>query len=213
MKILVTYFDPFGGGTTNSSAEAAALLPETIENIEIIKAQLPTTYNGSVEQLTEMIALHIPDIIVMLGQAEGRIELSLERIGINLDEATLPDNAGELRSCQPAVPDAPDGYFVTLPIKEMAEAARQGGIPAGISNSAGSFACNHLLFCCLHLLKTKASGTLAGFIHIPATPAQAAVKRAASMDSRTAAEGLIHMFRAIEQHSNTGKKEALCQKQ
>lgn len=212
MIILVTYFDPFGGGTLNSSAEAAKLLPDAIENISIVKAELPTAYDNSVKQLEELIALHHPDAVVMMGQAEGRTELSLERIGINLDEATLPDNTGELRTGRPAVPDAPDGIFATLPIKEMAEASRQAGIPAGISNSAGTFACNHLLFCCLHHLKTQNSGTLAGFIHIPATPAQAALKRAASMDSKVAAEGLIHMIRVIK-HSIKGKKETPCQKQ
>ncbi len=210
MKVLITCFDPFGGGTTNSSMEVMALLPESIDNIQIIKEQLPTVYDRSVERMRGLIAKHQPDAIVMLGQAEGRTELSVERIGINLDEASLPDNEGVLRTGQSIVEGAPDGYFSTLPIKTMVETCKQSGIPAAISPSAGTFVCNHILFSTLHMLKLQNLDIPAGFVHIPATPAQAAAKRGASMDSRIAAEGLISMLRALWADLTTRKNERSC---
>lgn len=198
MKILLTHFDPFGGATANASAEAIALLPDKIDDIQLVKAELPTVYEKSVIMMEELIKILKPDAIIMTGQAEGRIELSIERIAINFDDAGSADNSAETRIEHTAVTGAPAAYFSTLPIKEMAAVAKGAGVPAGISNSAGTFVCNHIMFCTLHMLEEQGNKAKAGFIHIPATPSQAASKRIASMDSWTAAKGLAEMIKVIK---------------
>lgn len=194
--ILLTCFNPFGGETVNAAGRASALV-EPPRGCRLIKEELPTEYEGSFAALSELLARHHPDFLVMLGQAAGRPELTVERIGINLDSAGIADNRGEIRSGSPIRTDGADGYFSTLPILEMARACAGAGIPASVSASAGTFVCNHLLYSALYHIRQNGLPVGAGFIHIPATPAQAVPKHIASMESSIAARGIEAMLNVL----------------
>ncbi len=198
MKILVTCFDGFAGESVNASALALERLPKKIGAARLITAELPTRYAAAEEVVKRLIAIHSPAIIVHLGQAAGRSCPELERIGINFDNAKTGDNAGEVRLTKPIDPDGEDGLFSTLPVDAMAEACRAAGIPAGVSNTAGTFVCNHILYTTLRYIKTHGLPIRAGFIHLPVTCAQALDKRYPTMDSQTSADAVTAMLeRAI----------------
>ncbi len=165
--VLVTGFDPFGGASRNPSGEVAlALDGTTIAGAHVRGLVLPTAYTASVEAaLGEIGRLH-PDVVLMLGVAEGRRSVTVERVGINLDDAGIADNHGELRTEQPISPSGPAACFSPLPVRAMADAIAVTGVAAAVSTTAGTFVCNHLLYAVLAAL--EGSGTRAGFIHVPA---------------------------------------------
>jgi pyroglutamyl-peptidase len=167
MKILLTGFEPFGKATTNPSGE----IVKQISGENIVTAILPVAYAQSAEYLLNLIEKHNPDVVISLGQAEGRKEITPERIAINLDDARLADNEGVLRSEVKIIKDAPDGYFSTLPLKEIVEAINGKGVPAAISLSAGTFLCNHIFY----VMQNKFAGTdvRSGFVHVPLMDSQA----------------------------------------
>ena len=190
MKILVTGFEPFGGESLNPSWEAVKLLPDSIGGAEIIKLCLPTEFIRSEEALLSAIAAHSPDAVVCTGQAAGRSALSFERVAVNLRDASIPDNAGYIPRDEAVIPGEREAYFVSLPVKAMADAVKEAGISAELSLSAGAYVCNDVLYTLLHRLRdTKVPG---GFIHLPLSPEQAAVKepRLPSMSIKDMAKGL-----------------------
>ncbi|BDD40723.1 pyroglutamyl-peptidase I [Streptococcus ruminantium] len=172
MKILVTGFDPFGGDTVNPALEVIKRLPKHITGAEIIVAEIPTVFYQSASVLEEQLSKHLPDAVLCLGQAGGRMELTFERVAINQDDARIPDNAGQQPIDTAIRENGAPAYFSTLPIKAMVEAVRKAGIPASVSNTAGTFVCNHLMYQSLYLTERNFPQTRAGFLHIPFIPEQ-----------------------------------------
>ena len=166
-KVLLTGFEPFGTATSNPSGE----IVKQISGDNIVNAILPVAYAQSAERLLELIAEHNPDVVICLGQAEGRTQITPEKVAINLDDARLPDNAGVQRSDVKILDNGPDAYFTTLPIKEMVDAAKAAGVAASVSLSAGAFLCNHVFY----IAQNKFAGTKvrSGFIHVPLMDSQA----------------------------------------
>lgn len=172
MKILITAFDPFGGETTNAAMQALELV-ET-EACEIIKLIVPTSFERSVDAVCKAICEHKPSAVIMLGQAAERAAVTVERVAINVDDASIADNDDYKPKDKYIVENGSAAYFSTLPIKEIVSDMKQRGIPAQISNTAGTFVCNHLMYGVLHFLSIMFPKTPAGFIHLPITPSQAA---------------------------------------
>ena len=145
MKIIVTGFDPFGGETINPSIECVKALPE-IEGVELIRLELPTVFKESAIRLNEVINDVKPDAILSVGQAGGRAGITMERIAINVDDARIPDNISQQPIDEAIQSEGEAAYFTTLPIKRIVKAIREAGIPAEVSNSAGTFVCNHIMY-------------------------------------------------------------------
>ena len=166
-KVLLTGFEPFGTATSNPSGE----IVKQISGDNIVTAILPVAYAQSAERLLELIAEHNPDVVICLGQAEGRTQITPEKIAINLDDARLADNEGVLRNDVKILDNGLDAYFTTLPIKEMVEAIKAAGVPASVSLSAGAFLCNHIFY----VAQNKFAGTKvrSGFVHVPLMDSQA----------------------------------------
>jgi pyroglutamyl-peptidase len=172
-RVLLTGFEPFAGASLNPSEQIVnALKARQIEGVELYTAVLPVVFTESSELLRHLIKLHIPDVVICLGQAEGRSEISFERVAINLDDARLADNAGRTVTDQPIVEGGPEAKFTTLPVKEMVAAVRAEGIAAGLSTTAGTFVCNHIFYAMQHAL--AGTSVLSGFIHVPLMAEQAA---------------------------------------
>lgn len=172
MTILVTGFEPFGGETLNPSWEAVKRLPDTIGGARVVPLQVPTTYAGSVAAVTDAIERLSPSAVVMVGQAGRRAELCVERVAVNVDDTSAPDNAGVILQDTPIVSQGPAAYFATLPIKEMVAGLRTAGYPAVVSNSAGLFVCNHLMYGVLDHIAVHHLSCLGGFVHVPFLPEQ-----------------------------------------
>ena len=167
-KVLLTGFEPFGTATSNPSGE----IVKRISGDNIVTAILPVAYTQSAERLLALIAEHNPDVVICLGQAEGRTQITPEKIAINLDDARLADNDGVLRNDVKIIESGPDAYFSTLPINEIVEAIKARGVPAAVSLSAGTFLCNHVFY----VAQNKFAGTKvrSGFVHLPLMDSQAA---------------------------------------
>ncbi len=198
MKILVTGFDPFGDESINPSIEAVKRLPKEIAGNQIIPLEIPTIAYKSLQLIEEAILKYDPEVILSIGQAGGRAGLSVERVGINCDDYRILDNAGNQPIDDPIFSDGPAAYFSDLPIKAMVEKMKEKEIPAFVSNSAGTFVCNHVLYGVCHLIKTKYPGKRSGFIHIPFLPEQVLDKpTVASMSLEKILEGLIVSLEVI----------------
>lgn len=178
MKILVTGFDPFGGEAVNPAYEAVKLLPDNIAGAEIVKLEIPTEFERSMELLEEAIGRERPDAVISVGQAGGRAEITPERVAINLADARIPDNAGNQPVDEPLAADGPAAYFATLPLKEMVKNVQDSGIPCRISYSAGTYVCNSVMYRVLHLAEVSKMGFCAGFIHVPYAMQQTVTKPA-----------------------------------
>jgi pyroglutamyl-peptidase len=173
--VLVTGFEPFGGETVNPSWMAAqALHGREIAAHRVIAAQLPTVFGQSLHALRELLLRHRPRLVICTGQAGGRAALSLERVAINVDDARIPDNVGAQPVDTPVVAEGPTAYFSTLPIKAMLVALTAEGIRAEVSQTAGTFVCNHVFYGLMHELAARRElrGTRGGFIHVPWLPGQ-----------------------------------------
>ena len=175
MKALVTGFEPFGGDSVNPSFEALAALPAHIGELAIETEVLPCRFGVAISMLEAAISARAPDIVLSVGLAGGRSELSLERVAINVDDARIADNAGHQPVDRPIVPGGPTAYFATLPIKAAVAAMRDAGLPAAVSNTAGTFVCNHVFYGLMHLTATRFAGIRSGFLHVPYLPRQAAL--------------------------------------
>ncbi len=173
-RILLCAFDPFGGESINPALEAVKLV--RFEGAEVEKCEVPTVFYRSVELVVRKIDEFCPDAVIMIGQAGGRDKITPERVAINVSDARIADNEGQMPCDEPIVPGAPAAYFATLPIKEIVRVLGDAGLPAAVSNSAGTFVCNHLMYGILHYIAERGLSTLAGFIHIPFLPDQVARK-------------------------------------
>ena len=169
-KLLITGFDPFNGNLENPSWQAVSLLPDTVEDYELNKMQLPTVYGEAARMVIAAAGEWDPDVILCLGLAGGRTAVTPERVGINIRSASIPDNAGQLFTDAPIVQDGPVAYFSTLPVTAMAQAIRNAGLPGAVSNSAGTYVCNDVLYTLLHHF--DGTDTKICFIHVPYLPGQ-----------------------------------------
>lgn len=198
MKILVTGFDPFGGEKINPAIESVKKLPDSIKGASLIKLEIPTICHRSLAVIEEAIVKHNPDVILSIGQAGGRVDITVERIGINIDDCRIPDNAGQQLIDEPVYPDGPAAYFVNLPIKAMVKNIQDRMIPASVSNTAGTFVCNHVTYGVRHMIETKYPGKRSGFIHIPFLPQQVIDKKnMPSMPLETIVEAITAAIEAI----------------
>ena len=193
MKILVTAFDPFGGERINPALEAVKLMRDQIEGAEIVKLEIPTVFHKSIEKVKAAILSENPDVVLSIGQAGGRFEVTPERVAINVDDARIPDNEGNQPLNQPIFEDGEPAYFATLPVKAIVEAIQAEGLPASLSNSAGTFVCNHIMYGVLYHISKMGKPIRAGFIHVPFTPEQVA-KRPTPAPSLSA----VDICRALE---------------
>jgi len=167
MKILVTGFDPFGGEAINPAWEAVSRLPKEIEGAEIVTVQIPTVFGDSAKVLFEAVEQHQPHAVVCVGQAGGRFGITPERVAINVDDARIADNKGQQPLDTVIQADGAPAYFTTLPVKAMVEAVKKAGLPASLSNTAGTFVCNHIMYQNLYYLANHYPNTQGGFIHVP----------------------------------------------
>ncbi|WP_099209501.1 pyroglutamyl-peptidase I [Thermococcus henrietii] len=190
MKVLVTGFEPFGGEEINPSWEAVKALPEELNGATLLKAQLPVSFKRVREILPRLITKERPDIVLLTGQAGGRPNVTVERVAINVMDSTMPDNDGFKPEDEPVFEGAPDAYFATIPIKAIVKALRKAGIPAGVSNTAGTYVCNTAMFTALHTIAVSGMETKAGFIHVPFSHAQALEKSRPSMAQETINEAI-----------------------
>ena len=192
MKVLVTGFDPFGGEKLNPALEAIKSLPSEIQGVEVRWLEVPTVFYKSAKILEEEIRIYQPDIVLCIGQAGGRKGLTPERVAINQDDARIQDNEGNQPIDRPIQLDGPPAYFSSLPIKAMVQAIKEEGLPASVSNTAGTFVCNHLMYQVLYLVEKEFPTIKAGFMHIPYMMEQVIDK------PNTPAMDLVDIVRGIE---------------
>ena len=198
MKVLVTGFDPFGGESINPALESIKKLPKEIAGAQIVTLEIPTVIGKSVDKIRAKVEEEKPDVVLSIGQAGGRPDLTVERIGINVDDCRIPDNEGNQPVDEPVAADGPAAYFVTIPIKAMVQKMQKNGYPASISNTAGTFICNHVCYGVAHLAATKYPKMRTGFMHIPFLPEQVLDKRnMPSMSLETIVGGITCAIEAI----------------
>lgn len=207
MKILVTGFDPFGGEKINPALETIKRLPDAVLGVRIIKLEIPTVVGKSLAKIQEAVEKENPDVVLSIGQAGGRSEITVERVGINIDDCRIPDNEGNQPIDEPIVAGGPSAYFVTVPIKAIVEKIKANKIPASISNTAGTFICNHVCYGVAHLAAARTAAgkpMKSGFIHIPFLPEQVIGKPALtpSMSLETIVSGITHALEAIVEHDS-----------
>jgi pyroglutamyl-peptidase len=171
--ILITGFEPFGGEQRNPSQEIAqALDGRVISGRRVVGAVLPCVFGASIAELKKLLRTHRPELVVCVGQAGGRAEITPERVAINIDDARIADNAGRQPIDRPVVRGGPAAYWSTLPIKAIVAALRKKKIPAAVSQTAGTFVCNHVFYGLMHALRRR-RGVRGGFVHVPFLPEQA----------------------------------------
>ena len=198
MRVLITAFEPFGGESENAALEAVRRV-RVPNGTELHKLTVPTVFGACVSVVAEAIERLCPDAIVCVGQAAGRRAITPERVAINVMDARIADNAGRMPVDEPIVRDGPAAYFSTLPIKAMCEAIRAAGILAEVSNTAGTYVCNNLMYGILHTLAVHGRKTPCGFVHVPCTPEQAAAfdPPLASMETDGIVKGLEAALTAL----------------
>jgi pyroglutamyl-peptidase len=174
--VLLTGFEAFGGETVNPSWLAVqALHGKRVLGRKLVAAQLPTVFDASLSELRQLLDRHQPELVICVGQAGGRAALSLERVAINVNDARIADNAGQQPVDTPVATRGPAAYFSTLPIKAMLRNMQARGIAAEVSQTAGTFVCNHVFYGLMHMLATRPrlKAVRGGFIHVPYLPEQA----------------------------------------
>lgn len=205
-KLLLTAFTPFDGERINPALEAVKLVKDKIGKLKIVKLEVPTVFGKSIETVREAIERERPDFVLSIGQAGGRAEITPERVAINLDDARIPDNEGNQPIDEPIFPDGENAYFSTLPVKAMVEAIRKEGLPSSLSNSAGTYVCNHLMYGVLYYLDKRPS-MKAGFIHVPYIPEQVKDKKEMpALPLSDIVRGLEAAIQAVEENEPDLKK-------
>ena len=172
MKVLVTGFDPFGGEPINPAWEAVKAMKDTIAGAEIVKMQIPTVVGKSIEKIHQKMKELQPDLVISVGQAGGRFGVTPERVAINVTDARIPDTEGNQPIDEPIFPDGPAAYFSNLPVKAMVQAIKDAGYPSVLSNSAGTYICNHVMYGILYYIEKEFPNVRGGFIHVPYAPSQ-----------------------------------------
>ena len=202
MKLLLTAFDPFDGAAINPALEAVKMVSDHVTGIEIVKLEVPTVFRASISTVVSTIEKCKPDVVLCIGQAGGRCDITPERIAINLDDARIPDNEGNQPVDVCIFEDGAPAYFSTLPIKAMVAKIRESGLPASVSNTAGTFVCNHLMYGVLYHLAKSYPGVRGGFMHVPFIPSQAAAlpAPAPSMCVQDIARGIEAAIAAIAEY-------------
>jgi len=196
--VLVTGFEPYGGETTNPSWEAVRLLPDEIRGIVVRKLEVPVVFGLSATVVLDAMRETHPDVVVCVGQAAGRAGLTVERVAINVADSTASDNDGAAPADEPLVQGGPAAYLATLPLKACVAAAREAGVPASVSDTAGTYVCNQLMYRVLHEQATgRAGGFEGGFVHVPLACSQTLDRPSApSLPVSTMAMGLEAIVRA-----------------
>lgn len=201
MKILVTAFDPFGGEKVNPALEAVKQLDHTIGEHTITTLEIPTVFHESKDVIQHELEQRHYDVVLSIGQAGGRFNITPERVGINIDDARIADNKGNQPIDVTIQQDGAPAYFSNLPVKAMTKAIKEAGIPAGLSNTAGTFVCNHVLYQLGYLADKFYPNLLFGFIHVPFIPEQVTDKPdKPSMSLDTITKGLTAAIHAISNH-------------
>lgn len=169
-RLLITGFDPFGGENINPSWSAVEQLPEIVGDFMLCKLPIPTVFGEAAAMVLEKAAEFQPDVILCVGLAGGRDAVTPERIAVNIRDARLPDNKGSQPKGERVVPDGPAAYFSTVPVEQMAQAIRDVWVPGAVSNTAGTYVCNDVLYTLLH--RYAGTPTRVGFLHVPYLPQQ-----------------------------------------
>ncbi|KOF56410.1 MULTISPECIES: pyroglutamyl-peptidase I [Clostridium] len=200
-KVLITGFDPFGGEKINPALEAIKELKNNeFHGIELKIKEIPTVFYKSIKVLEEAVEEFKPDVVICVGQAGGRNEITVERVAINVIDARISDNENNKPVDMPIVENGSAAYFATIPVKDIVSNIKEAGIPASVSNTAGTFVCNQLFYGLMHIISTKYTNITGGFIHIPYLPEQAVnYKNQPSMS-------LLNMVKALEIAVNTAAK-------
>ena len=172
MKVLVTGFEPFGGETVNPAQQIVERLPQQVAGAQVVRRIVPCVFGRSIEAVRQAVEQERPDVVICIGQSGGRDAICPERVAINISDARIPDNAGNQPIDEPMFADGQNAYFSTLPIKAIAAAVRQAGIPCQVSNTAGTYVCNHLMYGLLYHIQRSFPGVRGGFIHVPFLPQQ-----------------------------------------
>lgn len=172
MKVLITGFDPFGGESINPAWEAVKKVRDEIAGAEIVKMQIPTVVGKSIEKVHDkMVEIH-PDVVISVGQAGGRFGVTPERVAINMTDARIPDNEGHQPIDEVIFEDGDTAYFSNLPVKAMVQAIKDAGYPSSLSNTAGTYICNHVMYGILYYIHKEFPDVRGGFIHVPYAASQ-----------------------------------------
>lgn len=172
MKVLVTGFDPFGGESINPAWEAVKVINDEIAGAEVVKMQIPTVVGKSIIKIHEKMVEINPDIVIAVGQAGGRFGVTPERVAINVTDARIPDNEGNQPIDEPIFEDGDAAYFSNLPVKAMVQAIKDAGYPSVLSNTAGTYICNHVMYGILYYIQKEFPNARGGFIHVPYAASQ-----------------------------------------
>lgn len=201
MKILLTGFEPFGGESINPAQEAVQLVKDEIKGAQIVKCYVPVVFGKAIDTVHEALKKENPDAVLLIGQAGGRYEITPERIAINCDDGRIPDNEGNQPVDQPVRADGPAAYFSTLPIKNMVQYIKAANVPAAVSNTAGTYVCNHLMYGVLYYLDKEFPNTIGGFMHVPYLHEQVMNKKeTASLSKDDVVKGIEAALEAIVDH-------------
>ena len=172
MKVLVTGFDPFGGESINPAWEAVKVIKDEIAGAEIVKMQIPTVVGKSIAKIHDKMVEINPDIVIAVGQAGGRFGVTPERVAINVTDARIPDNEGNQPIDEPIFADGDAAYFSNLPVKAMVQEIKNAGYPTSLSNTAGTYFCNHVMYGILYYIQKEFPNVRGGFIHVPFAASQ-----------------------------------------
>lgn len=199
MKILITGFEPFGGESVNPAYEAVKLLPDMAGDIQIVKMEIPTVFGEAGKVVETGILQHQPDAVICVGQAGRRADIGVERVAINLVEASIPDNAGNQPMDVKVQEDGDTAYFATIPVKAMVKNIKDHGIPASISYTAGTYVCNSVMYDLLYLIDRRYPSIRGGFIHVPYATEQGVGKPVgtATMELSTISKALLYALEAV----------------
>ncbi|MFO1161237.1 MAG: pyroglutamyl-peptidase I [Reyranellaceae bacterium] len=211
MKALVTGFEPFGGDGINPSSLAVDRLEKRYGSVVVHTATLPCSFGRSAGALREALDEVKPDIVLCVGLAGGRSELCLERVAINVQDARIRDNDGKQPIDKPVVDGGPAAHFATLPVKACVAAMRRAGLAAAVSNTAGTFVCNHIFYALMDFAAQGSTSLRGGFLHVPYAPEQIArVGTAPSMAIADVARGIeiileVSASRTTDMHTAEGR--------
>jgi pyroglutamyl-peptidase len=202
--VLVTGFDPFGGEQLNPSWEICRQLAGTsIDGVRVEACKLPCEFRRAIETVAAATERHRPALVIGLGQAGGRAQMSVERVAINVDDARIADNSGRQPIDEPIAAGGPAAYFATVPVKAMIRAMREANVPAQVSNTAGTYVCNHVMYGLLHFLAASGNPARAGFIHVPYAEEQVLDKPAiAALSLATMVRGVRAAIEAALRHAS-----------